>query len=187
MTQFITIKNDTVQDVQDASWMNHSKASSFLSDEEWWSSLTKDADNQYIIEDDGSYSVSEVTDEDVPARLLQLDNYIERSYMTGIIYNITWSDSKVSAVTGQNMAGEDITIQTHFSGDDTAKTTRLLADEWTRIRTERTRLLAEIDYMGYSDMTMNDAWKVYRQTLRNIPSVQSSKTTYASITWPTKP
>ena len=191
MTQFITIKNDTVQDVQDASWMNHSKASSFLSDEEWWSSLTKDADNQYIIEDDGSYSVSEVTDEDVPARLLQLDNYIERSYMTGIIYNIAWTGAIGNAEEilddGGNSYDPKQYVQSHFSGDDTAKTARILADEWTQIRAERTRLLAETDYLGNSDMTMNDAWKVYRAALRTLPADQSSKTTYASITWPTKP
>jgi len=115
----------------------------------------------------------ECSDEDVLVRLNQLDDYVKSVPITGSIYNIKWSDAKVDG--------------SHFSGDDTAKDARLLAEEWTRIRTERTRLLAETDYLGHSDMTMNDAWKVYRQTLRNIPSVQSSKTTYASITWPTKP
>jgi hypothetical protein len=29
-------------------------------------------------------------------------------------------------------------------------------------------MLAETDYMGNSDVTMNDAWKIYRQELRDI-------------------
>ena len=85
------------------------------------------------------------------------------------------------------MAGEDITIQTHFSGDDTAKDARLLADEWVTIRTERDRLLTSTDWWGASDQTMSDDQKTYRVALRTLPADQSSKTTYVSITWPTKP
>jgi len=132
-------------------------------------------------------SCVECTDEDVLVRLGQLDDYVKSVAVTGDIYNIKWSDSKVSAVTGQDMAGEDITIQTHFSGDDTAKDARLLADEWVTIRTERDRLLTSTDWWGASDQTMSDDQKTYRVALRTLPADQSSKTTYVSITWPTKP
>ena len=71
--------------------------------------------------------------------------------------------------------------------DDTAKTAYDLAEEWRQIRIERTRLLAETDYMGNSDVTMSAAWKAYRKSLRDLPADQSDKTKYSDITWPTKP
>ena len=71
--------------------------------------------------------------------------------------------------------------------DDTAKAAWELTEEWKRIRAQRTRLLAETDYMGNSDVTMSTAWKTYRKSLRDLPADQSSKTKYSDITWPTKP
>ncbi len=36
------------------------------------------------------------------------------------------------------------------------------------LRTVRNSMLAESDYMGNSDVTMSDAWKTFRQQLRDI-------------------
>ena len=36
------------------------------------------------------------------------------------------------------------------------------------LRNERTLLLSETDYMALSDVKMSDAWKKYRQALRDI-------------------
>ena len=58
------------------------------------------------------------------------------------------------------------------------------AREMERIRNHRDRLLTETDWMALGDVTMSDAWKTYRQLLRDIPA---SNTTYADVTWPTKP
>ena len=75
--------------------------------------------------------------------------------------------------------------------DDTAKTAWELAEEWRQIRQERTRLLAETDWVVIKARenggTVPAAWKTYRVALRDIPSEQSSKTKYSDITWPTKP
>ena len=38
------------------------------------------------------------------------------------------------------------------------------------LRTNRTRLLEETDYLGNSDVTMSSAWTTYRQALRDITS-----------------
>jgi hypothetical protein len=79
-------------------------------------------------------------------------------------------------------------VQSHFKGDDTAKDARILAEQWTMIRTERDRLLAETDWMTCSDSpTMSAGNKTYRQKLRDLPSDQKDETAYADITWPTKP
>ena len=42
------------------------------------------------------------------------------------------------------------------------------AREMHEIRLHRTRLLAETDYLALTDVTMTDAWKNYRQELRDI-------------------
>ena len=78
-------------------------------------------------------------------------------------------------------------VQSHFVPQDDTRDARLLADEWTRIRKERTRLLAETDHHALSDQTLSADMKTYRTKLRDLPSDQSSKTKYSDITWPTKP
>ena len=90
------------------------------------------------------------------------------SDLDGTHYHLKWDGSKIVK-------------------DDTAKAAYDLAEEWKRITTQRTRLLAETDYMGNSDVTMSAAWKTYRKSLRDLPADQSSKTKYSDITWPTKP
>ena len=53
------------------------------------------------------------------------------------------------------------------------------------IREKRNRLLAETDWMVLSDTTeISDAWKTYRQALRDLPANTSDP---ANPTWPTKP
>jgi len=42
------------------------------------------------------------------------------------------------------------------------------------LRNERTLLLSETDYMALSDVTMSDAWKKYRQALRDITKTYKS-------------
>ena len=58
------------------------------------------------------------------------------------------------------------------------------AREMERIRNHRDNLLTETDWMALGDVTMSDAWKTYRQELRDIPA---SNTVYKDVTWPTKP
>ena len=58
------------------------------------------------------------------------------------------------------------------------------AREMNWIREHRDGLLTETDWMALGDVTMSDAWKTYRQELRDIPA---SNTTYEDVNWPTKP
>ena len=75
--------------------------------------------------------------------------------------------------------------------DDTAKAAYDLAEEWKRIRTQRTRLLAETDWVVIKARenggTVPAKWKTYRVALRDLPAEQSAKTKYSEITWPTQP
>ena len=71
----------------------------------------------------------------------------------------------------------------HFSGDDTAKDARLLAEKWKDVRRDRNRKLEETDYLALKDNTLSTAMKTYRQALRDVPT----QTDPDNITWPSKP
>jgi uncharacterized protein (DUF39 family) len=68
--------------------------------------------------------------------------------------------------------------------DSSTQTTEEAAGEMAYIREYRDNLLTETDWMALSDVTMSDAWKTYRQELRDIPA---SNTIYENVTWPDKP
>ena len=61
------------------------------------------------------------------------------------------------------------------------------------LREERRGKLSESDWMANSDVTMTDAWKTYRQALRDLPAsstptVDSNENlNMSSVTWPTEP
>lgn len=58
------------------------------------------------------------------------------------------------------------------------------AEPLSLLREERNKMLAESDWMANSDVTMSDAWKTYRQALRDITD---SATSLDDVTWPEKP
>jgi hypothetical protein len=55
------------------------------------------------------------------------------------------------------------------------------------LRSQRDKLLAETDWMGNQDYSITDAWKTYRQALRDITDQTPSDNALSNITWPTKP
>lgn len=61
------------------------------------------------------------------------------------------------------------------------------ARAWAALRSERDQKLAETDWMASSDLTLADPWKLYRQTLRDLPSTLDDSTVQGDITWPSKP
>ena len=76
----------------------------------------------------------------------------------------------------------------------TNKVTALNAAEPMRLlRVERDAKLAACDWRASSDLTLSDAWKTYRQALRDLPASASPKldSNYrldsTSVTWPTEP
>ena len=68
--------------------------------------------------------------------------------------------------------------------DEKALAAGAAAREMEYIREHRDNLLTETDWMALGDVTMSDAWKTYRQDLRDIPA---SNTVYENVSWPTKP
>ena len=61
------------------------------------------------------------------------------------------------------------------------------AQAWGDLRARRNGKLTESDWMANSDVTMSDAWKTYRQALRDLPSKYNDTTVQETITWPTEP
>jgi len=77
--------------------------------------------------------------------------------------------------------------QTDFNNNNTAWTNAAPARRMVDLRRQRDILLAETDYMALGDVTMTDAWKTYRQALRDITDQTPSDDVLSNITWPTKP
>ena len=174
---FISHKSNVIQQVHETEWQCRRKTKGLTKPEYWEWLATITSGDPPVVDYSGEtgYTMVECTDENVQARLDQLNNYISIDGIYNIKYYAAKRDSEIDGV------------KSHFIGDDTAKDKRLLDEEWVRIRTERTRLLAETDHHALSDQTLSDDMKTYRKSLRDLPSDQSSKTKYSDITWPTKP
>jgi len=93
---------------------------------------------------------------------------------------VTGADDNGSAIESSNP--DD--FGTTWSAVSAKKTELTNAEPMRLLREERNRRIAETDWMGNSDVTMSDAWKTYRQALRDITN---SATSLDDVTWPTKP
>jgi len=67
------------------------------------------------------------------------------------------------------------------------------AEPMRLLRIERDSRIAKTDWRASSDVILTDAWKTYRQELRNLPAFASPKLgsdyqlDLTSVTWPTEP
>ena len=101
--------------------------------------------------------------------------------------------SMYAKVTGENANGMAIESSQESDWgvtweDVSAKKDELIAAEPMRLlREERNRRIALSDWMANSDVTMTDAWKTYRQALRDITKTTPADDALSNITWPTKP
>ena len=98
----------------------------------------------------------------------------------GDVYSgIEWLDSSQTKPT-------ETEINNKISELDAAEPMRLL-------RLERNARIAETDWRASSDLTISDAWKTYRQALRDLPATASPSLDsngdldLTSVTWPTEP
>lgn len=57
---------------------------------------------------------------------------------------------------------------------------------WAQVRTYRDQLLRETDWRAVKDRTMSQAWKDYRQALRDLPQNYESAND-AADNWPQPP
>ena len=67
------------------------------------------------------------------------------------------------------------------------------AEPMRLLRIERDTRITKTDWRASSDLTLSDAWKTYRQALRDLPASSSPKLDssgeldFSSFTWPTEP
>jgi|TARA_R110000824_G_scaffold175652_2_gene354351 hypothetical protein len=67
--------------------------------------------------------------------------------------------------------------------DQASQDAGAVARQWAEVRAKRNQLLAESDWRAMSDLTMSDAWKTYRQALRDV----GGQADPSNITWPEEP
>ena len=92
---------------------------------------------------------------------------------------LEWMDSSQTQPT-------ETEVNSKISELDNAEAMRLL-------REERDRRITLTDWRASSDLTLADAWKTYRQALRDLPASATPKLNsnyeldLTSVTWPTEP
>ena len=91
---------------------------------------------------------------------------------------LEWLDSKQTQPT-------ETEVNSKISELDNAEAMRLL-------RVERDKRITKTDWRASSDLTLSDAWKTYRQALRDIttqtPKLNSEyELDLTSVIWPTEP
>ena len=102
------------------------------------------------------------------------------------------------------LSGEDYSGLTWYDSEQTkpteteinSKISELDREEPMRLlRIERDARIAKTDWRASSDLTLSDAWKTYRQALRDLPASATPKLDpeseyeldLTSIKWPTEP
>ena len=169
---FIAIKDTKVIAIHELDWQCRRRAKGLDKSDYWtWlESITTEGVPDYSGED---YEIVEtnapLSYQDDEGNIISFN---QSGHIEGQNYFLKWDGTKIVK-------------------DDTAKAAWELAEEWKRIRRERTRLLAETDWVVIKAREnggqVPTAWKTYRVALRDIPAEQSDKTKYSEITWPTQP
>ena len=115
---------------------------------------------------------------DIPAALQSLKPGAQWVLRGEDYSGLEWLDSGQTKPTETEVTNKITTL-------DAAEPMRLL-------RVERDKRIAKTDWRASSDLTLADAWKTYRQALRDIttqtPKLDSNyELDLTSVTWPTKP
>jgi len=187
---YISHKSNVIQQFHETEWQCR-RLSKGMSKPEYWTWIETITDSEGVITyPSEDFTIVECTDEDVFARLSQLDDYQDHSKR---VYNIKWSNSKVNCeeILGDDGKSQDpkVYVKSHFKGDDTAKDKRILDQKWADIRTRRNRELTESDWVvikakeEHANASIDSDWVDYRTALRDITKQSDPD----DITWPTKP
>ena len=115
---------------------------------------------QYLIDQGYEEAPDNVSDRDASRRTSNINGY-----------NVYFLDSQETARDAKEKSWAD------------AAPTRA----WAKLRVERDRKIAETDWRAMPDLTLSDAWKTYRQELRDLPSKYNDTTVQGTITWPEEP
>jgi len=105
------------------------------------------------------------------------------------VWAVHWdSSTSKGSLEKTDLSVEEITSFTPYESAltewDTANVSVPTLSDEEILRATRDAKLAESDWMGLSDTTMPEAWKTYRQALRDLPA---NTTDFANPTYPTEP
>ena len=116
---------------------------------------------------------------DIPSALQSLKPGAQWTLRGTDYSGLEWLDSSQTKPT-------ETEINSKISVLDSAEAMKLL-------REERDQRIAKTDWRASSDLTLADAWKTYRQALRDLPASASPKLNsqyqldLTSVNWPTEP
>ena len=116
---------------------------------------------------------------DIPTALQKLKPGAQWVLRGGDYSGLEWVDKIQTAPT-------ETEVTNKLAELDAAEPMRLL-------REERDKRIAKTDWRASSDLEISNAWKIYRQALRDLPASASPKldSNYeldsSSFTWPTEP
>ena len=116
---------------------------------------------------------------DIASALLSLKPGAEWTLRGTEYSGLEWTDSSQTKPT-------ETEINSKISSLDSAEAMKLL-------RVERDIRIAKTDWRASVDLTLTDAWKTYRQALRDLPASATPKLDsyyeldLTSVTWPTEP
>ena len=192
---FLSHKSNVIQQVHETEWQcrRNTKGQSKSEYWTWLDSVTSGDPPVVDLSGETGYTIVEVTDENVHARLNQLGDYQSDSPATGTTYNIKYYASKRDAEEILDNDGNSHDpkqyVSSHFVGQDDTKDARILAEKWANVRQQRDRLIAATDWRvivaSESDegSDLPTKWKTYRTNLRDITEQADPD----NITWPTEP
>ena len=194
---FISHKSNVLQTVHETEWQCRRKVKGLDKSEYWaWLDSVTSGDPPVVdLSGETGYTIVECRDEDVQARLVQLDDYINSNRMPGeaLVYNIKYYASKRDAEEIKDFEGNSHDpkqyVSSHFVGQDDTKDARILAEKWANVRAERDVKIAATDWRvivaSESDegSDLPTKWKTYRTNLRDITEQADPD----NITWPTEP
>ena len=115
---------------------------------------------------------------DIPSALQELKPGAEWVLRGNDYSGLEWMDSSQTKPT-------ETEVTNKIAALDAAEAMKLL-------RVERDTRISKTDWRASSDLTLTDAWKTYRQALRDIttqtPKLRSDyRLDLTSVTWPTEP
>ena len=110
-------------------------------------------------------------------------DFLTANNVVELVQTLTYTrpTQKLTTVDAYVDSGKVYTVKVESTTSD--EQTDLTNQQWVNVRSERDLKLQETDWRASSDLTLSDAWKTYRQALRDVPT-QSDP---FNITWPTEP
>jgi hypothetical protein len=110
-------------------------------------------------------------------------DFLSANNVVELVQTLSYTEptQKLSNVDAYVEGGKAYSVKVESTTTD--EQTTLTNAKWVAVRNMRNNLLQATDWRASSDLTLADAWKTYRQALRDIPT-QSDP---FNITWPTEP